>query len=74
MNIFIESDIKASELESIDGVIKVSKVNGEMQVKIENETVIDKVFQVLKKYKVKKFVVEEASLNEIFIDKVGEVL
>lgn len=74
MNIFIESDIKASELESIDGVIKVSKVNGEMQVKIENETVVDKVFQVLKKYKVKKFVVEEASLNEIFIDKVGEVL
>lgn len=74
MNIFIDSDVSSSELKNIDGVIEVKDVNGEKCVKVLSEEIIDKVFDVVKKYKVKKFVVEEASLNEIFIDKVGEAL
>jgi len=74
MNIFIDSDVSLQELESIDGVMEVLEVNGERLVKVESEDVIDKVFEVVRVHKVRKFVVEDASLNEIFIDKVGEVL
>ena len=42
-------------------------------IKISDDTVIDKVFEVVKTFKsVTKFNVEEATLNEIFISKVGE--
>ena len=74
MNIFIDSDVSKAELEKLDGVIEVLEINGERCVKVESDDIIDNVFDVVKKHKVKKFVVEEASLNEIFIDKVGEVL
>ena len=74
MNIFIDSTVSKEELTSINGVLDVKIKNQEYSVKVSNEEVIDKVFDALKKHKVKKFVVEEASLNEIFIDKVGEAL
>lgn len=74
MNIFIRGDIEPSVFKDIKGVLDVVTVGGEMMVKIENDSIVKKVFQVAKKYDLTKFVVEEASLNEIFIDKVGEVL
>lgn len=74
MNIFIRGDVKIDELKNIAGVEKVITLGDEINVKIKDETVISKVFAKIKKYEIKKFVVEEASLNEIFIDKVGEIL
>ena len=41
-------------------------------VKIESDEVVPKVFKKISKYNITKFLVEEASLNEIFIAKVGE--
>lgn len=71
-NIFIEGDISTEKLKKIPGVLEVVKNANEYQVKIESEEIVDSVFQAISKNKITKFVVEEASLNEIFIEKVGE--
>ena len=72
-NIFIRGDVNSKELESIPGVISVTITNGEeLIVKIESEEIVDKVFKKINDKKITKFVVEEATLNEIFIDKVGD--
>jgi len=71
-NIFIQGDISIAQLEKISGVLDVIKNANEYQVKIENDEIVDSVFEAISKNKITKFVVEEASLNEIFIEKVGE--
>lgn len=71
-NIFIRGDISKEELEKIDGVISVTEKQDEYEVKIENKEVVPSVFKKLSKNNITKFVVEEATLNEIFIAKVGE--
>lgn len=71
-NIFIKGDVTKEELSSIKGVISVLEKHDELEVKIEGEEVVDKVFEAIKDNKITKFLVEEATLNEIFIDKVGE--
>lgn len=72
-DIFIKGDIKKSDLEKIDGVLEVIEKADELEVKIENKEVASKVFDKVSKSKnVTKFVVEEPSLNEIFVSKVGE--
>ena len=70
-NIFIRGDIDKEELENIKGVISVNLNKDEYEVKIEDESIVNKVFKKISKYDITKFVVEEATLNEIFIDKVG---
>ena len=71
-NIFIKADIDINELKNIEGVYEVIENPEEYIVKIENEDVIDRVFKYIKKCKnVTKFNVEDASLNEIFLNKVG---
>lgn len=72
-NIFIRGDIDVSKLEKVKGVISVTKKKDEYVVKIENENIVSLVFDSISKGEnITKFVVEEASLNEIFISKVGE--
>lgn len=72
-NILIKADITREKLEKISGVLSVIKKADELEVKIENNQYIDDVFKVVSKEKnVTKFVVEEPSLNEIFVAKVGE--
>jgi ABC-2 type transport system ATP-binding protein len=71
-NILVQGDIKVSDLKDIKGVVKVTKEGEDIVVKVEDKTVVDNVFSVVKKHKnITKFVVEEPTLNEIFIDKVG---
>ena len=60
------------ELQKIKGVVSVEKTAEDFIVKIESEADIDRVFKAVSKNKITKFVVEEPSLNEIFIAKVGE--
>ena len=72
-NIIIKSDIPKKELEEIDGVIEVQENTNEYIVKIENEKVAPVIYKKLAKYNVTKFSLEDATLNEIFISKVGDV-
>ncbi len=71
-NIFIQGDISVDKLKKVPGVLDIVSTPKEYEVKIESEKVVDSVFQAISKNKITKFVVEEASLNEIFIEKVGE--
>lgn len=72
-NILIKAAITKEELESIDGVVKVTEKADEFEVTIEDATKVENVFKIVrKKQNVSKFVVEEPSLNEIFVAKVGE--
>ncbi len=72
-NILIKGDVKKSELEKVDGVLEVVEKADEFEVKIKDHTIAAKVFEAISKHKkITKFVVEEPSLNEIFVAKVGE--
>lgn len=72
-NIKIIADVDVEQLKSIPGVYQVIKNSNEIIVKIENEDVAEKVFDYVKTCKnIMKYDVEQASLSEIFIDKVGK--
>ncbi|MEG1987366.1 MAG: ATP-binding cassette domain-containing protein [Bacilli bacterium] len=71
-NIKIQGDINPIELEHLQGVVSVIKNANEYEIKIESDDIVPKVFKEISKYNVTKFIVEEPSLNEIFIAKVGE--
>ena len=60
-NIFIKGDVSKDELQDIEGVSEIVEHSDELEVKIKDDTI-----------NITKFVVEEPSLNEIFISKVGE--
>ena len=72
-NIFVKGDITKDELIKIDGVVDVIEKADELEVKIANRDIVPQVFSKIKNKKnITKFVVEEPSLNEIFVSKVGE--
>lgn len=72
-NIIVSGDIDASKIKQIEGVLSVTLDNLDYQIKINNENIASKVFEVVSKGKnITKFSVEEPSLNEIFIETVGE--
>jgi len=72
-NIFIKADITKKALSSVDGVLAVIEKADEFEVKIADNSKVDDVFKAISNSKnVSKFVVEEPSLNEIFISEVGD--
>ena len=72
-NIRIIGDIDVDKFKAIEGVIDVIKEGREFIVKISDDSVVPLVFKEIKKYDdIEKFAVEDPSLNEIFIAKVGE--
>ena len=71
-NVFIEGDIDVDSLKKVQGVISIDNENGKYIVKIDSDDVVEELFKKVSGFKITKFVVEEASLNEIFIEKVGE--
>ena len=72
-NIFVKGDIDVSLVKNINGVIDVIKKSDEYEIKISDDSVTQNVFECISKFNnITKFEVEEASLNEIFISKVGE--
>ena len=72
-NIMVIGDIDIKDAKKIEGVVNIEKNANEYIIKIEDESKIQNVFKYISKCKnVTKFVVEEPSLNEIFIAKVGE--
>lgn len=71
--IIIEGDVKITELKRIKGVIDASKNTSSYEVHIESEEYAKEVFNYLKtKNNITKFTLEEPSLEEIFVAKVGE--
>ena len=72
-NIHVEAvgvDIEA--LKKVNGVVEVIENETELVVKIASDENVNDVFAFIKKCKeVSKFVVEDATLNEIFLEKVG---
>ena len=72
-NIVINGDVAVADLKDIKGVLEVKEEANDIVVKIASKEVVPAVFKVVSKKKnITKFVVEEPSLNEIFIEKVGE--
>ena len=72
-NIKVIGDLNKEDILKIKGVLKVEKNKNEYTIKIEDESITHNVFKALSKCNnIVKFVVEEPTLNEIFIDKVGE--
>lgn len=71
-NILLRGDVDLDEIKKIKGVEAITQKGEDYEIKISEEAVQKKVFQAVRKYDITKFVVEEASLNEIFIAKVGD--
>lgn len=71
-NVFVKGNVTKEELEKIKGVNEIIEHSDELELKIENEEVAPLIFKKLKDKEITKFVLEEPSLNEIFVAKVGE--
>lgn len=71
--ILLKADINKEKLNNINGVEEIIEKSDEYELRISSKEVIESVFKYIAKCKnVLKFVVQEPSLNEIFISKVGE--
>lgn len=71
-DVYIIGDVAKKDLEKIEGVVKVRKENDNYIVTISDEKYVSKLFNYVKKCdNIIRFSVEEPSLNEIFIEKVG---
>ena len=72
-NVHVIGDIDISKIEKLDYVKEIETINDEYIIKITDNSYTNKLFKEISKYKnITKFIVEEPSLNEIFISKVGE--
>ena len=72
-NIHIVGEVDLDKIRNIEGVYEIEEDANEVIVKIADESIASKVFDVVKKSNdIKKFVIEEPSLNEIFVSIVGE--
>ena len=72
-NILIKGEIEPDKITKIKGVVSVINKADEYEVKIESEDIVEDVFKYVSKCNnITKFSVEEPSLNEIFVAKVGE--
>ncbi len=72
-NIVVKGEIDIDKIKSLEGVEKIDRTPNEYTIKIKEEKYVNSIFKEISKYKnIIKFVVEEPTLNEIFISKVGE--
>jgi len=71
-NLIIHGDVPLDFLKDYPGVLRFRKVMQGCQLQIENEAVSQQIFSELQgKGFIRKFELEEPSLNDIFIEKVG---
>ena len=72
-NIHIIGDVDKKAIANLEGVESVEETAEEFIVKIASNKYIDDVFKIVKKgNNITKFAVEDPTLNEIFLSKVGE--
>lgn len=73
-NIHVKAEVDLEALKKVKGVVDVTETAEDIIVKIESDDYINNVFNEIKKCSnVTEFRVEDPSLNEIFLDKVGVV-
>lgn len=73
-NVKVQASIDEKEILKVKGVEKIEKNKDEYTIRLEDESYVNNLFKAISKYdNVTKFVVEEPTLNEIFVSKVGEV-
>ena len=73
--IHLIGDIDIDKVKNIKGVENIEKTPEEYIIKIESKKIVQKVFNVIKNEKnITKFFVEDPTLNEIFVSKVGDIL
>lgn len=73
-NVKVKADLNEEEIKKVKGVEHIEKNKDEYTIRIEDNSYINTLFKAVSKYdNVTKFVVEEPTLNEIFVSKVGEV-
>ena len=71
--IIVSGKVSLKQLKSIEGVESITRKENEYVIEVASSKVVKEVFKLLKKSEVlEKFMVEDASLNDIFISKVGE--
>lgn len=71
-SVSIRADYDLDFIKSIQGVLALEKTRDGATVKVESERVAEDIFQMItQKGFVRKFEIEEPSLHDIFIDKVG---
>ena len=73
-NVKVKADLNEEEIKKVKGVEHIEKNKDEYTIRIEDNSYINTLFKAVSKYdNVTKFVVEEPTLNEILVSKVGEV-
>lgn len=71
-NVCISADFDLSFLKEVNGVVKIKEGQGEVNLQIEDEAVSQYILEQLQgRGFLRKFELEEPSLNDIFIEKVG---
>ena len=73
-SVIIETEHEMKEIDNLPGVLQVERNKKEIKAMIESEAIAESIYKVVIQYGfVKRFQVVEPSLNEIFIDKVGDL-
>ncbi len=71
-NVVIHADFDLTFLKGKDGVVKLKETTEGILLQVESEAAAESVFhEVVQKGFLRKFELEEPSLNDIFIEKVG---
>ncbi|SFA45313.1 ABC-2 type transport system ATP-binding protein [Parageobacillus thermantarcticus] len=71
-NVIIHADMPLDELAEFPGVVKMKRTAEGVHLQIESEGVSQKILShIANKGFIRKFALEEPSLNDIFIEKVG---
>lgn len=72
--VLIETDKKLEELEDIEGLSQVNRSKREITLTVEDQATAERVYEVVTKSGfVKRFQVLEPSIQDIFIEKVGDI-
>lgn len=73
-NIIVKGDINVEEIKALPGVISLEREQDSYIIKIKDNSYVNKIFKQISKYdNITNFSVNDATLNEIFIEKVGQV-
>lgn len=73
-SVIIETEHEMKEIDNLPGVLQIERNKKEIKAMIESEAIAESIYKVVIQYGfVKRFQVVEPSLNEIFIDKVGDL-
>lgn len=72
--IYLKGKISLKQLKTIEGVESIIRKENEYIIEVSSSRVVKEVFEIVKQSEVlEKFMVEDASLNDIFVSKVGEL-